>query len=496
MQKIPDGVKVTVLMVLGVVLTAFFNPFLVWGSVIAMGAAFMLLGAPLWLLLFLLGWSLTSFVFTSIFENPLLNRADDLMILLMFMVFVGRIALKRMPSVPYIKTYLALVFLTGFSKVLNGSPVSNWGLFLLAYISPYLLFCLVYSTNRPKVIDRVLKLVLVVYGAGILLNIGWFLRINPIYNMHLGTGDFAKGTLGACDLVSYFSIFIIFLLVSLYRNTGIRKQRVGYALLIGVSLVQFYMTFTNHAYLYFAALFPVYLVISRQKLRSYVAAMVVLTVLILAAMFAGNYKADQRGATGLAGIANAKTLDDRWRKFLREPKVEVYDRVIWNGRQEGVLEWFIGHGPGSGIGTVARTRPSPYSFKILGDIYLTQSGRDSMQGSSITQSPFSGPTSLWSEVGLIGTFLFYGLVILPMWKVFKRIRVGFYEKGTAQLVIAEGFLVYGVLFFMINLLKDFWSVDLFTFLLWALAGLALRKPFGEQTASAAEHKTSATKVGS
>ena len=61
-----------------------------------------------------------------------------------------------------------------------------------------------------------------------------------------------------------------------------------------------------------------------------------------------------------------------------------------------------------------------------------------------------------------------------MLRVFRGIRRGVYKRGSVQLVVAEVYLTFGILYFIINILKDYWNVDFFAFLLWTLAGLALR----------------------
>ena len=84
---------------------------------------------------------------------------------------------------------------------------------------------------------------------------------------------------------------------------------------------------------------------------------------------------------------------------------------------------------------------------------------------------------------MIGILLFYLLPLLPARVVFLRLMRGYYAKNSVGIVMAEAFVMYVALFFMINLLDDFWSSDGLVFPLWVLAALALREPPGEAVAA-------------
>lgn len=477
MAKIPEWVIVLSVLIVGTILSLFVNPVLVWAGVAAASVGIMLLGSPYWLLMVVLGWSMTAFVWESIFPSSLLKRVDDLMIVVVLAVYLGNLAFRRLKSIPYMRMYLVLLLVALFSKVLNGSGVANLALFALAYCAPYLLFCLVYVVGKEKLGLQVLIFLVGIFLFGVALNFGWLVGVNPIYNIHRGTIDFAKATFGSCDNFSYYVIFIIFLMLSVFRVSASQKRKIQCVMLIGVALLQLYLTYTNHAYLYFAALFLVYLVIARQRISGYIAlSSLAFIVIVLLSTVGQSRMASEMGGYRGFNLTDPRMLTHRLEQFQGSHKVDLFHKVVTKGYHEGILEWLVGHGPGAGVGTVARNSPSDYTFKMLGDYYLTYSGQMGLVGSSITQNPWSGISSLWSEVGLVGTLLFFMMPLIPAKLVFRRLLVGYYDKDPVQRVIAESFVMFVSLFFVINLMKDFWSVDSFVFPLWVLAALALREP--------------------
>lgn len=475
MYKVPEWLILLAIVLVGVIISFSANPILVWSGLAVAFIGAILLGKPYRLFILLISWSMTAFIWNSIFRINLLARADDIMMLLILAVFLGNFILRRVKRIPYMKIYLLLVGLVFFSKVVNGSGLTNLALFLLAYCAPFLVFCLIYTIDDKKLGEKFIKLILLVFLFGVVLNLGWYLRINPIPNIHYGTIDFAKGSLGSCDTFAYFTIIIIFLLLSLIRQTKERKKKLKYGWLLSIAFVQLYLTYTNHAYLYFIALFVVYLVITRQRLSGYIAlsGLAIVLVGLLSTVGQSRMAAEMDGYQGFR-MSDPKELQGRFEQFQESHKVDLFNKVVINGYEEGFLQYLIGHGPGAGVGTVARNKPSDYTFRMLGEYYLTYSGRLGMAGASITQSPWSGISSLWSEVGMLGTLLFFMLFLLPVKIVVTGLLKGLYENNGIEKVTAEFFVMFLATFFVINLMKDFWCTDYFIFPLWALAAICLK----------------------
>lgn len=478
MIKIPQWVILVAFAFIATIASFFVNPIYVWGGVAAASIGFILLGKPFWLLMIILGWSLTAFIWESILRTKLLARVDDVLILVMLAVFIGHVVIKRIKPVPYLKVYLATIFLTFISKMYNGSSLVNMGLFILAYCAPYLVFLLMYIVHDKFLTRKIINLIIGIFLFGVLLNIGWLVRVNPIPNIHYGTIDFAKGTLGSCDNFSYFTIFMIFLSLSFIRLEFKRRRRTKYLILLVISLLQLYLTYTNHAYLYLIILFVVYLIVTRQKISGYITLLsfAFFVILLLSTVGQSRMASEMDGYQGFR-LSDPVEVRKRVDRFINEShKVDLFMRVVPHGYHEGTFSWLIGHGPGAGVGTVARNKPSDYTFKMLGEYYLSYSGRLGLVGSSITQNPWSGISSLWSEVGMVGTVLFFTLPLLPARTVLKRLLRGYYDQDGYQKCVAEAFVMFVAIFFTINLMKDFWSVDAFAFPMWALAALALKKP--------------------
>ena len=462
------------LVAVGFVLSFQFGPIPVWGAMTVAFAVFALIGHPKTLIYLVVIWAFFGQLAEVIFFNPLVSKVDELLILGMLAVYLGQMALRRVKSVPLVKLYSSLIFFSLLSMVLNRTSAGNFGLMFIAYFSAFIAFAVIYLNIELFSYKNIINMLLVIYVINLVLNLGWGLGINPIYNKSLGSVDFAKGSLGGCNFVAYFTIFIFAILFSLihYEDEFLKKIKYGLIVLCGV--IQFYFSYTAHAYLLLLFLIPVYFIATKRKLTI----KIIVVGGLLFSMFMGvlslNKNSGLVGDADLASELSASNIESRFRSFLTQPKVAVFNRVVVDGMDDGVLQWFIGHGPGSGTGGIARNHPTPYTFSVLGDYYMTQSGQKSMAGGSVSQSPFSGITSIWSELGLLGFGMFFGLYMFPTFRVFKQLRANRYKHDRYQRVLAEGFVVYGVLFLMINVLMDLLVNDYFVLLYWVLAALAWR----------------------
>jgi hypothetical protein len=105
-------------------------------------------------------------------------------------------------------------------------------------------------TPRPKG-TRIVALLITVLFVQLALNVSWYLGFNPILNFDSGGPDFAHGTLGGCNYVAYFCVFIILLVMSrLLEHRRVPGLGYGLSIVLGLAaFVQLLFTFTFHALL-------------------------------------------------------------------------------------------------------------------------------------------------------------------------------------------------------------------------------------------------------
>jgi hypothetical protein len=149
---------------------------------------------------------------------------------------------------------LALLGIMGLSAYVNGTSKLVAFKFVSTYLGfvPIFLVMLEY-TPRPKG-SRIVALLITVLFVQLALNVSWYLGFNPILNFDSGGPDFAHGTLGGCNYVAYFCVFIILLVMSrLLEHRRVPGLGYGLAVVLGLAaFVQLLFTFTFHALLLLA----------------------------------------------------------------------------------------------------------------------------------------------------------------------------------------------------------------------------------------------------
>lgn len=89
---------------------------------------------------------------------------------------------------------------------------------------------------------------------------------------------------------------------------------------------------------------------------------------------------------------------------------------------------------------------------------------------SSTGNFYSGILSIWSELGVVGYMLYMGLYISLIIHVVSKLRRNQYTEPV-QLVLAEGFVMAGLLFLMVSFIADIFWAKYFAGALWIWAAM-------------------------
>jgi hypothetical protein len=489
MQQAPRNLWIPLLIAsiigLGLIGSMFFPPFAVWGGITMAMFGAILLGNPRRILFFFWLWASFQSLILQISNNPAIRYADELFGVLTIGICTASIV-WRLADGREVRRFFKIVFaLLGVifaSVLLNQSPLPFAANFVLGYLPLPFVFYVAYTTlgwrHWRYVFGCAISLMLLHFT----LNIGWRLGINHLPNVSLGNAeDFAQGTFASCSAVAYFMIAMIFLLFSALRLG--RKFYIWIGLLLAVAVLQLYITYTNHAYLYFVILLPVYLVVSKQPAKIRMAAVGAVLLAVVAFSFLAAWET-QTGYTTISVkvMLDKKNLEHRWDRFIHGPKVELINRIAIQNTGKKPLLWLLGNGPGNGLSSIGMERGSAFAWEYLGPYVANTESFRAGDMTSITGNFYSGILSVWSELGAVGYLLYVGMYFYTVLRVIRRLRSDRYE-NPLQRVLAEGLVMAMLVFLMSSLLFDVFWAKYFTVGLWIWAALVWDPvaPEGEKT---------------
>lgn len=459
----------------GLIGSMFFPPFVVWGVITMALFGAILIGHPQHVLFFFWVWASFRPLIRQMVNNLIVKSSDDLFLAATVGIcFAGYVRRRTDTSriAGIFKILTALLGVTLASFLVNRSPILNTINFIIAYLAFPFVFYVAYTT-----LDRRHWRYLFGFAIGLMLiqfalNVGWRLGVNPLPNTWRGTSnayDMAQGTFGTSAYVAYFMVAVIFLLFSALRLGN--KYKPWIILLLIVTTFQFYMTYTNHAYGFFAVLLPVYLVIAKQSMKVRIASVAIIALGIMAFSFLAAW---DNSREGLDASVNAQltmeNIEFRWDKFLHGPKIELITRIAVQNATRDPLLWLLGHGPGSGLSAIGMKRGSDFAWEYLGAFVANSSQFDEAGMSSISGSFYSGILSIWSELGVLGYVLYTGQYIYLFLHVVLRLRKNQY-RDVFQRMLAEGFVMALLTFLLGNFLQDIFWVSYFAGGLWIWAAM-------------------------
>ncbi len=393
---------------------------------------------------------------------------DEVVIVSLFGVFLGHVAFHRMSfreAGTFGKIALAMLGWAALTWVINrGSPRGAFQCFVsyFSFIPVYIL-----SLRYLKISDFKGFLVgtMVFLWINVALSIGWLYEFNPL---PLPPGikgiDRGVGTLAGCNFVAYFCAMFFFLLLSvlIHKVTSAAVKKWA-GLTMVVLFAMLYLAYTNHAYMFLAAAFIPYAFFSGLwKRRAILFVGLGITVAVMAAFtFSDVWKT----------YFSKDNIEFRMEMLSKSAKVQIMGDLLVDNYHSMPFTWFVGNGPGNGMGPIGKNNTTPFALKMLLPYYRAgaMEMKTTMQMGSITGNTTSAVFTLWGDFGLIGTGVF---VSFYLWLMFRCISVIKHENvNSSRRAIAE-FLVGAIPFFIVvNIVIDVFLIKSFAVWVWMWAAL-------------------------
>ncbi len=459
-----------------VVASFFMSPIYAAALIAAISFGAILLGNPRRFLFIYIGVASIYPLLTIAFPSVLVKYLNELMGVVLYAVFVGHLAFRQIAirdAKKFGRIALIMVGYIALTWVINrGSPRAAMQC-VFSYFSFIPFYFLGLKYFKRSDFKPFLMATYVFLFVNILLNMGWFLKINPLPNAHLGTIDEAKGVFLGCNHVAYLCVMLFFPLVSLYvlKKDISPKWKVLILITIGAVMVQLYMTYTNHAYIFFGVALVPYLIITRLWKKWQVFVMGGVLVIAIAGAVVSSEE--------LRFHFNKEQIQFRIANFRLGAKGQLLDALLVQHRKESAMEWMFGVGPGNGIGNIGKDNRTPLALEMLLPIY-TRSEKDmrKQQMTSISGSTTSAVLTMWSEFGLVGFLLFCSFYVLLFGQAW---RYAADEEFDLQKKIISGFLIGSLaMFLVINILMDIMGYQVYVLWLWGWAVLLNLPEGGDQ----------------
>lgn len=458
----------------GIAAAQFTNPIFAWGTMTIIVIGLMLTGKPRVFLMLSLFYGVTKVLAISYVGNVLKYAEEIIFLGLVFFTYVhsatGKSPIYNGQVKKFYQIFVSLIILIILSGILNNS--SKIG--IIHFIKSYCMFGFVFLVTFKFMINydsyKFIKFLEKLMIVQVILNLGWMAKINPISNkMIQSPNDFAIGTLGYANDVAYMTVMYFFVLLSVFQNSSNKKLKsITLVLLMAMSLGLF-ITYTFHAYLLLGVCFTIYYFVNIKNFRNKalpIIAAIIISIIFLVINSQLQKNSDSRNLSKL----DSANLTKRYERMINTAKGQTYYNSFYRLPSEKGIYFFSGAGPANYMSTPALTRPTPLTFRYLGDFYLTFTGRQEMVGGSITQNPIVGICVIIGELGFIGFILYLALYIYPVVKVIRNINGGKY-KHLSQKILAQAFPSAFMAFIIMNLLVDMWPKLSFVCVLWIWAAL-------------------------
>ena len=391
----------------------------------------------------------------EMFLPPMLVKiVEQVSGLYLLCILVGSyiLAKRKIPGVDRMNVILfALLALTGISGIVNRVPAKPVFFYLLTYMKHFWVFYFAVRYFSPESGRGVFRVMLATFLVQMAANITVYAGINPVPRM-LGRSfvDFSVGTVGGAGAVGYYMMTCVIVIVAYMRYEKSVGVRVGSCILLLLSLIQFFFTFTMHAYpLLIGGLGIHYLFASPKignKLLKAVSGAMLLSAVLMVLFAIGPFEGLERQVTTLGSWRR------QWERVRYGPKREAYEHVFLRA-SEHVRYPFIGGGPGNYTSRIAFLCRRPLAtLPHLFYVYETMDNKARM-GGSIIAAPRTGYITTYGELGPLGLLLYWGVYVYALLHIGRQARAGGYEETHRQ-VLAEAFVPTMVSFLLLNVLTD------------------------------------------
>ncbi len=381
---------------------------------------------------------------------------------IMFLFAMGLVFRKFGVRTSYQALFFCLMAWCVGSVAFNQSSIVGFLRFLLAYGLFFPVYLLAKTYMKLEDIIGIMKGGIVIFWINALLNLGWHLGINPIFNEFVGTVDFAIGTLNGCNFVAYFCSMLAYFLIGIISfKIGSKRFRAVVKVTLLAIFAQLYFAYTNHAIVLFVAAGIPLLILT--KIWKGARSVIVLFVAVLGVVIL------MQGETELAQQLNPESLRMRKERLRDSAKVLIYNDLIVNAIHDNPQEWLMGAGPGYGIGPIGKDNVSPMAMRYLLQ-YFGAFGSDQrkMQFTSITGNANSAILTIWSDIGMAGSALYFLPFFMMMMQALVMARNA---KSPERKAFAIGLLSSTLFLLVMCILIDLLHIKFFSYALWTIFGI-------------------------
>jgi hypothetical protein len=375
-----------------------------------------------------------------------------------------------------LKLYGWLIGVVIISLVINGSRIQNIAMSFTEYYGFLLVFfaAAIFLKASEKRLRFIVKIAMIHLYFCIVLNILGFLGLNPIVANRV-IFDKAIGTFPTQGSMGFFSIAMLFLCLGMVVHLKDSRKRMQWMIGAGISFFSFFITFNFHAYLYLVLLYIMFVVLYPAGRRLKIGfALFAIVLFLLSALIAPSLMGlgQQDFQSDVMGQLDADYVQERMDKVWESPKMEVFQKMIIHNFRDSPVEWWIGNGPGMGMGTVGVKFVTPVAWEYLQEFYFTYSGVAAMKQKSALQSPHNGIYAIWSDIGAIGFVVYVWVYLYAALHLLRNIRQKKYTNAYQQ-VLAESCILWIALFIGANFMSDMFyrhelmgGLWIFTALVW------------------------------
>jgi len=346
---------------------------------------------------------------------------------------------------------LAFLVLMGMSIIANRVPPKSILFFCLTYLKHFWIFYFVLRHASDGNGRKAFFVIVFSFALQMVFNLASYAGINPLpHIMGRSFVDYSLGTVGSSHHVGYYMIAFLSLLFAYLKQERLFVRRVACYIAAIVGLVQFYFTFTIHAYpLLVAALTGQHIVFSsahrRRIMQAVAAATIILAVLTILPMLSP--KSQSSGQ-----VLSVERVERRWEEMIKGTKGQAYSAVFLRADDYVPYPW-LGGGPGNYTSIVAFITRRPLAWLPHISYFSTTFRQKAVRGGSISSVPWTGMITIFGELGPFGLLLFWSAYIYAALRIWRQSRAGMYV-SKYRIILAEAFVPTMAAFIVLNVLLD------------------------------------------
>lgn len=346
---------------------------------------------------------------------------------------------------------LGLCSVMVIAAIVNRVPPVAVLLYVLTYTKHLWAFYFTVRYLSARDGRAVFRVILFSLALQIVFNLFAVAGVNPLPRLMVRSyADFHVGTVGGAHGVGYLMVAGVLLMAALFRNSrslsGIAAAVCG----IVAMLVQFFFTFTMHAYPLLAGGLAVqHFWFSRRSIGR--TARTVLLAITFGSVL-GMLFSLERFETLREQLTSEQAVAKYWERVRYGAKYESYRQVFLHPGRHIRYGW-LGAGPGNYTSRTAFLHGRPLSR--LPHLFHIYEAMDPTvrRGGSILVSTRTGLIALWGELGPAGTLLYLWMYVYAAMRILRQRRSGLY-RDPYRIMLAEAFVPVMCIFLLLNTIVD------------------------------------------